>query len=197
MFSKAKDTGNSSSPNAAPSAPVPAKRPNKANVPSIISPDLTVIGTLNATGDIQIDGKVEGDINTFSMTIGEKAVVNGEIRAEECIIRGHVIGSVRARKVQLCATAHVEGDILHHALAVETGAFFEGNCRHSDDPLNAELPRPQVMTNAARQQAETPRQAANSSAPAAPAAPAATAPAQSPRPAGGILGGMKPAQPAS
>jgi cytoskeletal protein CcmA (bactofilin family) len=29
----------------------------------------------------------------------------------------------------------VEGDILHEAIAVETGAFFEGNCRHSDNPL--------------------------------------------------------------
>jgi hypothetical protein len=38
--------------------------------------------------------------------------------------------------VQLSSTCHVEGDILHEALAVETGAFFEGNCRHSDDPIN-------------------------------------------------------------
>jgi len=189
MFSKAKDTSNTPEQKSAPSAQIPTKRPAKSNVPSIISPDLTVIGTLNATGDIQIDGKVEGDINTFSMTVGEKAVVNGEIRAEECVIRGHVIGSVRARKVHLCATAHVEGDILHHALAVETGAFFEGNCRHSDDPLNAELPRPQVMTNAARQQAETPRQAANQGNGAAPQAQAA------PRPAASILGGAPKAAP--
>ncbi len=185
MFSKAKDTGNSPAPTASAPAPQQSKRPSKASVPSIISTDMTVIGTLNATGDIQIDGKVEGDINTFSMTVGEKAVVNGEIRAEECVIRGHIIGSVRARKVHLAATAHVEGDILHHALAVETGAFFEGNCRHSDDPLNAELPRPQVMTNASRQQAETPRQAANQGNGAA---------APAPRAAGGLLGG-KPAAP--
>ena len=33
------------------------------------------------------------------------------------------------------ATSHVEGDILHEAFAVEAGAFFEGNCRHSDNPL--------------------------------------------------------------
>ena len=166
------------------------KRPSKASVPSIISSDLTVIGTLNASGDIQIDGKVEGDINTSSITVGEKAVVNGEIRAEEAVIRGHIIGSIRAVKVHLASTAHVEGDILHHALAVETGAFFEGNCRHSDDPLNAQAPapRPQVVTNPSRQ-AETPRQAASAN----PSANGASAP----KPAGsGLLGG-KPAQPAT
>ena len=46
-----------------------------------------------------------------------------------------VQGSIRARKVLLCATSHVEGNILHEAFSVEAGAFFEGNCRHSDNPL--------------------------------------------------------------
>ena len=183
MFSKAKDNGSAApqkqSAAPTPPPPQPSKRGSKSSVPSIISTDLTVIGTLNASGDIQIDGKVEGDINTQSVTVGEKAVVNGEIRAEEATIRGHVIGQIRARKVHLCTTAHVEGDILHHALAVETGAFFEGNCRHSDDPLNAESPRPQVMTNAARQQSESPRPAMGNGA--------------APKPLGGGLLGGKPA----
>jgi hypothetical protein len=45
------------------------------------------------------------------------------------------MGRIRARRVLLAATAHVEGDILHEALSVEAGAFFEGNCRHSDNPM--------------------------------------------------------------
>ena len=53
-------------------------------------------------------------------------------------VRGRVMGRIRARKVQLAATSHVEGDILHEAFAVEAGAFFEGNCRHSDNPLGDE-----------------------------------------------------------
>ena len=103
--------------------------------PSIISSDMTVNGAMTAAGDIQVDGKVDGDITSGSLTVGEKALVNGEILAEEVIVRGKIVGSIRARKVQLCSTCHVEGDIYHQALAVETGAYFEGNCRHSDDPL--------------------------------------------------------------
>jgi cytoskeletal protein CcmA (bactofilin family) len=41
--------------------------------------------------------------------------------------------------VLLASTCHVEGDILHEAFAVETGAFFEGNCRHADNPLAEDL----------------------------------------------------------
>lgn len=105
------------------------------SAPSIISADMTVNGTLTATGDIQVDGTVEGDISSASLTIGEKATVHGEVTSEDVVIRGRVIGSVRANRVQLSSSSHVEGDIYHQALAVETGAFFEGNCRHSDNPM--------------------------------------------------------------
>ncbi|HEY4939843.1 MAG TPA: polymer-forming cytoskeletal protein [Rhizomicrobium sp.] len=129
MFSSKKET-----PPAAANAP-PAKRAARSSAPSIISADLIVTGTLTSTGDIQIDGRVDGDVHSAGLVIGDKAYINGEILAEEVTIRGRVHGSIRARKVLLCSTSHVEGNILHEAFAVETGAFFEGNCRHADNPL--------------------------------------------------------------
>jgi cytoskeletal protein CcmA (bactofilin family) len=113
-------------------------------MPSVISGDLSVTGTLSSAGDVQIDGQVDGDVRCNSLTIGEKAFVQGEIIAEEVIIRGRVQGSIRARKIQLCATCHVEGNILHEAFAVEAGAFFEGNCRHSDNPLADDSAAPKM-----------------------------------------------------
>lgn len=114
----------------------PQSRPRSGRAaPSIISADMVLVGNITAGGDIQIDGTVEGDIHSTSLTIGDKATINGEIIADEVVVRGRVMGSIRARRVQLCSTCHVEGNILHEALAVETGAFFEGNCRHSPDPL--------------------------------------------------------------
>ena len=118
--------------------PVSAKRPARGTAPSIISTDLTVRGMLTSTGDIQIDGYVEGDVHSVGLVIGDNAEIHGEIFAEDVTVRGRVIGRIRARKVMLAATSHVEGDILHEAFAVEAGAFFEGNCRHSDNPLGDE-----------------------------------------------------------
>jgi cytoskeletal protein CcmA (bactofilin family) len=139
MFSKSKETEVPPAPVAppAPAAPPPAKRPTarEGGVPSIISAELTVRGTLISAGDVQVDGKVDGDIRASALVIGEKATITGDVYAEQATVRGRVEGSIRARKVQLCATCHVEGNILHEALSVESGAFFEGNCRHSDNPL--------------------------------------------------------------
>src|ERR1700677_381863 len=133
------------------------KRSVRSSVPSIISNDLVVNGTLTSTGDIQIDGRVEGDVHSAGLVIGEKALIHGEIMADDVTIGGKVQGGIRARKVLLCATSHVEGNILHEAFSVEAGAFFEGNCRHSDNPLS------EIVKTA-----DT-----SGPAPAAPAAPAA------------------------
>jgi cytoskeletal protein CcmA (bactofilin family) len=120
----------------APLAPAAAAKRNRPHAaPTIISADMVISGTLASHGDVQIDGQVEGDVRCIGLVIGDKAEVQGEIHAEDVTIRGKVAGRIRARKVTLTATSHVEGDILHEAFAVEAGAFFEGNCRHSDNPL--------------------------------------------------------------
>jgi cytoskeletal protein CcmA (bactofilin family) len=139
------------------SAPVTApKRAVRASAPSIISADLVVKGTLVSTGDMQIDGNVEGDIRSVGLVIGEKAEIFGEIVAEDVVVRGRVTGRIRARKVMLSATSHVEGDILHEAFSVESGAFFEGNCRHSDNPLGDEVRKPVVPAQAPQPSAAPP-----------------------------------------
>jgi cytoskeletal protein CcmA (bactofilin family) len=115
--------------------PGPARgNPRGTAAPSIISADLVVNGTLCSSGDIQIDGRVEGDVRGVCLVIGEKAEIHGEVQAEEITVRGKVTGRINARKILLASTSHVEGDILHEAIAVESGAFFEGSCRHSDNP---------------------------------------------------------------
>src|ERR1700733_13403339 len=121
------------------SAPMPPvsqqKRAVRSSAPSIISADLVVNGTLTSAGDIQIDGRVEGDVRSTGLVVGEKAFIQGEVLAEDLTVRGRIQGGIRARKVLLCSTCHVEGNILHEAFSVEAGAFFEGNCRHSENPL--------------------------------------------------------------
>jgi cytoskeletal protein CcmA (bactofilin family) len=107
----------------------------KSKAPSIISADMVLQGSVNSDGEVQLDGTVEGDLRAGSLTIGEEASVEGEVIAENVIVRGRVKGSIRARQVQLAATARIEGDIVHSSLSMESGAFFDGHCRHSSDPV--------------------------------------------------------------
>ena len=109
----------------------------KAKPPaSVLSSDLHVTGNLKTTGDIQVEGTIEGDIRAHLLTIGEGATVKGEVIADDVVINGRIVGRVRGLKVRLTSTARVEGDVIHKTIAIESGAHFEGSVQRQDDPLS-------------------------------------------------------------
>jgi cytoskeletal protein CcmA (bactofilin family) len=104
-------------------------------VPSIIGEDLTIEGNVTSKGEVQVDGEIEGDIRCGSLLLGDKGQVKGGVVAEDVVVRGRIIGSIRGLRVTLQGQCHVEGDIFHQGLAIEQGAYFEGKSRRSDNPL--------------------------------------------------------------
>ena len=127
---KPSDIGNVSAPKeAAPGAP------KTKPAPSILSSDLEITGNIKTTGDVQIEGRIDGDIRAHLLTVGDGATVKGEISADDVVVNGRVIGRVRGLKVRLTSTARVEGDVIHKTIAIESGAHFEGSVQRQDDPL--------------------------------------------------------------
>ncbi|WP_136635218.1 bactofilin family protein [Pseudooceanicola onchidii] len=102
---------------------------------SVLSSDLHVTGNLKTTGDINVEGTVDGDIRAHLLTVGETATIRGEIIADDVVINGRIVGRVRGLKVRLTSTARVEGDIIHKTIAIESGAHFEGSVQRQEDPL--------------------------------------------------------------
>ena len=74
---------------------------------SILSQDLNIVGNIKTTGDIQVEGTVEGDIKAHLLTSGETATIKGEVVADYVFINGRIIGRVRGLKVRLTSTARV------------------------------------------------------------------------------------------
>lgn len=155
MFSKSKinDPANPTDPAkpaAKPAAPAPkpsgtefkASAPKAKPPASVLSADLHITGNLKTSGDIQIEGTVDGDIRAHLLTVGEGATVKGEVIADDVVVNGRVVGKVRGLKVRLTSTARVEGDIIHKTIAIESGAHFEGSVQRKDDPLNPNAPAP-------------------------------------------------------
>lgn len=127
-----------------------AKRSNHGKlVPSIIGEDLTITGNVSSKGEIQVDGQIEGDVHCGSLLLGDKSQITGGVVAEDVVVRGHVIGSIRGLRVTLQSQSHVEGDIYHQSLAIEQGAYFEGKSRRSDNPLAVPMPAGEKASAAA------------------------------------------------
>jgi len=132
------DTEQAKAPAAAPSKSgeyQPQAAPKAKPPASVLSTDLTVTGNLKSTGDIQVEGTVEGDIRAHLLTVGENAMIKGEVVADDVVVNGRVVGRVRGIKVRLTSSARVEGDIIHKTIAIESGAHFEGSVQRQDDPL--------------------------------------------------------------
>lgn len=139
----------------APKAAVPAQSDYKASTTpkakppaSTLSADLLVTGNMKTTGDINIEGQVEGDIRAHLLTVGEGATVKGEVVADDVVVNGRVVGRVRGLKVRLTSTARVEGDIIHKTIAIESGAHFEGSVQRQDDPLSTGAAAKKMPTEA-------------------------------------------------
>ena len=99
----------------------PAFRGPDRMAPSIIGEDLTVTGNVLSRGEVQVDGQIQGDVHCSSLIVGEKAQITGGIVAEDVVVRGRVMGSVRGNRVTLQASSHVEGDVFHKSLAMRSG----------------------------------------------------------------------------
>lgn len=149
--------------------PGPGKR-QASGVPSIVSADLRIEGNLHSIGDLQIDGVVDGDISSKTLTVGEGAEVHGAIEAESLRICGTVEGEVTAKTVILTKTARVYGDVLHESLSVEAGALIHGFCKRLDSPQK----RSGMASPAASNGIEEPRPAAETTAPAPGLSPSAS-----------------------
>lgn len=117
----------------------PPRKANGAPTRSVIDAWLTITGNLQSEGEVQVDGQIQGDIRCAHLTVGRDAMVNGNITAEEVVVRGKVKGTIRANRVILQDSSHVESEVYHKQISIEEGATFEGMSRRREDPLNAEL----------------------------------------------------------
>ena len=113
-------------------------------MPSIISANLRITGNLESEGDIQIDGVVEGDIRSSSLTVSDSATVRGAIEADTVAIAGSVTGQIKAKTVTLQRTARVIADIVQESLSIEPGAYFEGNTRRIAQEAPRKLEQPKL-----------------------------------------------------
>lgn len=103
---------------------------NPAEQHNLIGRSTVLQGTLRSSGNVNVAGTVEGDVEVEGRTlVAPGGVVEGEITSTSAEIGGTVKGRVTVReRLVLKATAVIEGDIRTGVLVVEDGAQFNGSC---------------------------------------------------------------------
>jgi cytoskeletal protein CcmA (bactofilin family) len=117
-----------------PGAPLNAPAVNRPATPTArtlacLGSTIVVKGEITSDEDLQIDGKVEGNISLrgHRLTVGRTANLNSEITAREVIVYGNASGNLRARdRVEIKKDGQVIGDITTTRISIEDGAYFKG-----------------------------------------------------------------------
>lgn len=99
-------------------------------------------GDVSGSGNVYWDGELEGSVELLDgdFTVGSEARIHANLQARSIVVQGRVDGNLYGlERAELKKSATVVGDIYTPRIAIEDGAFLEGNVR-----IHKDIPRPQT-----------------------------------------------------
>jgi len=116
-----------------------SKKSSKSSrgVETLIARNTAIEGRVSFTGMLTIEGRVDGDVMSTEekdsiVRVTADGKVQGEIRAPDVIINGHVQGDVFASgQLVLASDAIVDGNVHYNLIEMEKGAQINGKMVHS------------------------------------------------------------------
>jgi len=106
---------------------------------TLVAKDTSIEGTLRYSGELDIEGQITGDIigeadSSTTLNLLKGGRVDGEVRAAEVLVNGHVSGDVYAlEQLHLASQAVVEGNVYYKTMEMERGAQVNGKLVHLED----------------------------------------------------------------
>lgn len=104
-----------------------------SNTQTLISRTTQLKGDLTFSGELQLEGKVVGNIyaedqKDARLVIADTGVVEGEIRVPVVIVNGTVIGNIYSSKqLEMAAKGLVKGTVHYHSIQMVKGAQVNGS----------------------------------------------------------------------
>ncbi|MEX0732313.1 MAG: polymer-forming cytoskeletal protein [Aquisalimonadaceae bacterium] len=114
-------------------------KPRPRGGTTIIAEGTSITGDFDLSGNLHIDGRVEGRIlSENDISVGASGSFEGEIRASRIVVSGQIRGRVDCDHLEIVATGKVLGEVSSKAFVIEPGGQFVGESRSSDDePVKA------------------------------------------------------------
>lgn len=102
--------------------------------PSVIGAGITVTGNIEATDDLQVEGRVTGDVRCATLMLGEQSLIKGSIHATRVRAAGTVEGSIDTGDLAVEASARIHGDVTYDRLRIAAGGIVQGQLKHKASP---------------------------------------------------------------
>ena len=94
---------------------------------SLISETVSIEGTINSSGAIDVAGLIKGPVFSKEIIIRETGSITGSIEGDRVEVHGHMDGKISGDDVIIGSTGTVKGDIeFGNNLKTENGADIDG-----------------------------------------------------------------------
>ena len=112
----------------------------QSSTATIIAKGCTVKGKIKVETKLQIDGKVEGEVDVANqLLISKSGYVEGEINTKHLIINGKFEGICHADFIQILSCGNFNGTIFSDNLSIEPGGKLTGIA----NPSEKKSPKPE------------------------------------------------------
>ena len=101
---------------------------------SLISETVSIEGTINSSGAIDVAGLVKGPVYSKEIIVRDTGSITGTIEADAVEIHGHLDGKVIGQDIVIGSTGTVKGDIeFGNNLRTENGADIDGYIKKTNN----------------------------------------------------------------
>lgn len=107
---------------------------------TIVSSSMRIEGELKSSGNIKIDGIINGKVHTAQdLSIGPNAQIDADLVAGNATIAGSVKGNITVKgSLLILETGKVVGNVACAYLGIREGAYFSGACKMAEPKTQVE-----------------------------------------------------------
>lgn len=129
----------------------PSRGANNETTLSIISAGTTVVGDIECTGILKVEGRIDGSVRRArQVMLAKEGAIHGDVNAQEVVVGGVIDGNVSASdRLELQTTAVVNGEITTKSIIVMEGARINGGVKMTELAL-VKRPEERVETRDSR-----------------------------------------------
>jgi len=128
------------------------KKRKTVKIQTLIGQHTQMHGDVRFSGGLHVDGTIKGNViadegSGSMLTLSEHGTIEGEVRVQNIVLNGTVIGDVYAEeRIELDSSARVTGNVFYNLIEMSMGAEVNGSLVHRPEggapaPLITSSPR--------------------------------------------------------
>ncbi len=119
---------------------------------SILANSINLRGSITCKGELQIEGRINGNITGEKVVLGSESLMEGTLSADEIVISGKFKGKIKGKSIRLDSGSNVDAEISYDVLAIADGSTVNGTVKRLSQPAP---PKKAVPTEANKKAGES------------------------------------------